>query len=78
MPEHPVRSTNQNGYVGYDQYEVSYSVPAEQTKTPKVTAKADNRNVEIEITQPESKTGEAIVKCVYNGVAKTYTVRLAE
>ena len=78
MPEHPVRSTNENGYTGYDRYEVSYTVPADQAKTPKVTAKADNKAVAIEITQPESKTGTATVKCDYNGVVKTYTVTLAE
>ena len=78
MPEHPVRSTNENGYVGYDKYEVSYSVPAGQTTAPKVTAKADNKAVQIEITQPESVAGEAIVKCSYNGVVKTYTVRLSK
>ncbi len=78
MPATPVRSTNQNGLVGYDQYEVSYSVPAEQTKAPKVTAKADNKNVKITVTQPESKTGEAKVVCDYKGVVKTYTVKLAE
>ena len=78
MPKHPVRSTNENGYVGYDKYEVSYTVPAGQTKVPKVTAKADNKAVQIEITQPESVTSEAVVKCSYNGVVKTYTVKLSE
>lgn len=78
MPKHPVRSTNENGYVGYDKYEVSYTVPAGQTKAPKVTAKADNKAVQIEITQPESVTSEAVVKCSYNGVVKTYTVKLSE
>ncbi len=78
MPQHPVRSTNQNGLVGYDQYEANYTVPADQAKTPKVTAKADNRNVKIQVIQPESKTGTAVVKCDYNGVVKTYTVKLSE
>ena len=78
MPKHPVRSTNENGYVGYDQYEVNYTVPAGQTKAPKVSAKADNKAVKIEITQPESATGTAVVKCDYNGVVKTYTVKLSE
>ncbi len=78
MPATPVRSTNQNGLVGYDQYEVSYSVPADQAKTPKVTAKADNKNVKITVNQTASKTGEAKVICDYNGVVKTYTVKLTE
>ena len=38
MPEHPVRSTNENGYVGYGRYEACYTVPAGQTRTPKVKA----------------------------------------
>jgi hypothetical protein len=73
MPAVPVRSTNENGYVGYDQYEVTYTAEG----TPKVSAKADNKAVKIEVTQPD-ENGTAVVKCDYNGVVKTYTVKRAE
>ena len=45
--------------------------------TPKVSAKADNKAVKIEVTQPD-ENGTAVVKCDYNGVVKTYTVKRAE
>ena len=78
MPKHPVRSTNENGYVGYDRYEVSYTVPEGQTAAPKVSAKADSKSVKIEVTQAESITGEAVIKCDYKGIIKTYTVKFEE
>ena len=78
MPEHPVRSTNENGYTGYDRYEVTYEVPEGQTKAPEVSAKADSKAVKIDITQSESVTGEAVVKCGWNGKVKTYTVIFSE
>ena len=78
MPKHPVRSTNENGYVGYDRYEISYTVPTGQTNTPKVTAKSDCKDVRIEIIQPEGLLGEAVVKCDYKGTVKTYNVTFKE
>lgn len=77
VPATPVRSTNANGIVGYDIYEVKYIVPASATATPVVTASASDAAVKIAVTQAESKTGTAIVKCDYNGVVKTYKVVLA-
>jgi hypothetical protein len=78
MPEQPVRSTNENGYSGYDRYEAFYSVPGGQTSVPEVTARTDNKDVRIEITQQESVTGTATVKYTYKGIVKTYTVLLSE
>ena len=52
--------------------------PAGQTRVPEVTARTDNKDVRIEITQPESVTGTATVKCTYKGIVKTYTVLLSE
>lgn len=79
MPATPVRFTHENGYSGYDQYEVDYKLPA-GTDVPKVTASAisPNGSMSIDITQPASRTGKAIVKFNYNGVVKTYTVNLSE
>ena len=77
VPANPVRSTNANGIVGYDIYEAKYVVPASATATPVVTASASDAAVKVSITQAESKTGTAVVKCDYNGVVKTYKVVLA-
>lgn len=79
MPSTPVRFTHENGYPGYDQYEVNYKLPA-GNKVPKVTAIAISPNgaMDIDITQPTSRTGKAIVKFNYKGVTKTYTVNLTE
>lgn len=77
VPATPVRSTNANGIVGYDFYETKYTVPASVTTTPVITATASDAAVKIAVTQAESKTGTAVVKCDYNGVVKTYKVVLA-
>ncbi|MCA1761173.1 MAG: hypothetical protein LC658_15500, partial [Bacteroidales bacterium] len=76
VPATPVRSTNANGIVGYDLYEATYKVPAITTGTPTVSASASDPAVKVSITQAESKTGTAVVKCDYNGVVKTYKVVL--
>ncbi len=77
VPATPVRSTNANGFVGYDIYEAKYVVPASVTAIPVVSASASDTAVKIAVTQAESKTGTAIVKCDYNSVVKTYKVVLA-
>ena len=77
VPVTPVRSTNANGIVGYDIYETKYVVPANATAIPVITASASDAAVKIAVTQAESKTGIAVVKCDYNGVVKTYKVVLA-
>ncbi|MFD2034739.1 hypothetical protein ACFSKL_08065 [Belliella marina] len=75
VPETPIRSTNENGIVGYGLYEVNASLAAGSDSNPKVTAKADNPSVKISIEQAENKDGEATVTCDYRGVIKTYKVR---
>ena len=69
MPEVPVRSTNGNGLVTYDQYEVACDVPAEGAS---VKASADNKAVKVNVGKPAD--GKAVVTFDYNGVVKTYTV----
>ena len=69
MPEVPVRSTNENGLVTYDQYEVTCSMPAEGAT---VKASADNKAVKVNTGKPAD--GKAVVTFDYNGVVKTYTV----
>ena len=73
IPAVPVRSTNGNGLVTYDQYEVECPLPAEGAK---ITAKTDNSKVKVQVGQIEN--GKAAVTFDYNGVTKTYTVVFAE
>ena len=74
VPATPVRSTNANGIVGYDQYEAKVSLPGGTTEIPVVTASANTDAVKVTVTQAESTTGTAVVKCDYKGVVKTYKV----
>lgn len=76
LPVSPVRSTNSNGYMTYENYAAEYEVPEGQTSVPEVKAKCDNRRVKVEVTQPESTDGTATVKFEYNGTVKTYTVSM--
>lgn len=77
VPETPLRSTNENGIVGYDLYETKYIVPAGTTGFPVVTATSDNPDVKIDIVQATAASGESIVKFDYHGVVKTYRVLLS-
>ena len=74
IPETPVRSTNANGIVGYDLYEVSYKVQSNVSKVPTISAAADDKNVGINITQAVSVFQPAVVQFDYKGVVKTYNV----
>lgn len=74
MPATPVRSTNENGVTGYDRYEAVCTLAAGTTRTPVVTATASDPAVRIDVAQPSSRDGAAVVKCDYHGVVKTYTV----
>lgn len=76
LPVTPVRSTNANGIVGLDLYETIYKLPANITGIPAVKASASD-GVKVTITQPESKSGIAVVRFDYKGVLKTYRVVFA-
>lgn len=78
LPAIPVRSTNANGITGYNQYEAEYILPANLAGIPKVSASSSDSNVKIDITQPVSKGGKAVVEFTYKGVVKTYTILLKE
>ncbi|HEX2919884.1 MAG TPA: hypothetical protein VHO50_01840 [Bacteroidales bacterium] len=78
LPATPVRSTNANGIVDLDLYEATYKTPADITAAPSVTASASDPKVKVAITQPESTTGTAVVRFDYNGIVKTYKVKLQQ
>lgn len=76
LPETPVRSTDQNGLVSYDQYETSYTIPAGTTAIPVVSASADHAAVKVTITQATGLPGKAKVTFDFKGIVKTYRVVL--
>lgn len=78
IPATPKRSTNANGITGYDQYETTFSIPANMEGVPKVSASSSNPKVKIDIIQPVERNGKAIVKFDYKGIVKSYTVLLAD
>ena len=73
LPETPVRSTDENGITGYAIYETTYNVE-DAASVPVLTAKSDNPDVNVNITQASSPSEEAIVKFDYKGKVKTYHV----
>jgi hypothetical protein len=74
LPEHPVRSTNENGMMGYSLYQTIVRLAAGTSSNPVVAAPASDPTVKISITQITSPTGTAVVNFDYKGVVKTYMV----
>ncbi|RNC65537.1 carbohydrate-binding protein [Proteiniphilum sp. X52] len=74
LPEMPVRSTETNGIVGYDLYEVSCPRPSGSDAIPVVTASSDNPAVKVDVTQASSRNGKAMVNFDYKGLVKTYHI----
>ena len=79
LPTTPVRSTNVNGIVGYDLYEtfVKVSPSGMPGRGAFVSASASDPDIEVIITQAESRDGTAVVQFDYKGVVKTYRIALA-
>lgn len=74
LPRFPVRSTNENGILGYDQYEVTVKKSLNDNKEPTVSATASSPDVKIAINQPRATERVGIVKFDYRGVVKTYKI----
>lgn len=77
LPKTPVRSTNQNGIVGYNNYEATYTIPSGETGIPVVSASASNPAVKVSVNQTTTASGSALVTFDYNGVLKMYKVVFA-
>jgi len=75
LPEHPVRSTNANGIVGYNLYETTFSLPSGTAAAPVVSASSDQKNVKVHVTQADSPAGTAKVEFDFKGVIKTYNIK---
>ena len=76
LPAAPVRSTNQNGIVGYNNYSATYATPEGQRTIPVITASASDESVKITVKQATSFTDTAVVDFDYKGVVKTYTIQI--
>jgi arabinoxylan arabinofuranohydrolase len=74
IPAVPVRSTNANGIVDYDQYEIKSKISSQESTLPVVTASADHPDVKVTITQADSASGTSSVVFNYKGVSKIYKV----
>jgi hypothetical protein len=83
LPNTPVRSTNSNGIVGYDIYEVTFKLLDNATSIPIISASASDPSITTTIysnfiekvdTQGRSISGTAEVKFDYKGVVKTYRI----
>ena len=74
MPPHPVRSTYENGIIGYDLYEAVIPLSHNIARVPVVTAYSDDPAVRINITQAATPNDKAVVTFDYMGVVKTYDV----
>lgn len=74
LPATPVRSTNENGIVGYNLYEAKHSLAAQNQTLPKVTAASSDPSVKIKVTQATELPGSASVDFDYKGIVKTYRV----
>ena len=74
IPQIPIRSTDENGLLGENDYEVKCKVYGE--KLPKITASADNKQVKISILKDaDSQFGSTVVECTYNNQVKRYHVK---
>lgn len=73
VPQMPVRSTHENGIVGYDLYQANVALAANE-QMPKVTASPDSKKVKLSVEQANSTSAHAVVKADFNGVVKTYQI----
>jgi len=74
VPATPVRSTNENGIVGYDLYEAKVTLPSGSSQIPTVTASGSTNDVKVSVEQAKSRSDAAVVTCDYKGIVKTYKV----
>ncbi|MNT48276.1 hypothetical protein D3C72_1850480 [compost metagenome] len=75
LPSIPIRSTDENGIIGYNTYEVISPLEIKGKRIPVVKAFATNPDVKITVRQASSLTGHAQVDCVYKGQTKSYLIK---
>lgn len=78
LPQTPIRSTESNGFLGYDQYEAVYMIPANSKTIPVISASSNNPEVKTSIIQASRNNNKAIVQFNYKGITKTYTILISK
>lgn len=76
VPATPTRMTNENGILGYNEYDVTAPLQNGEKGAPVITATSDNKDVKTEVLQPKTMQDRAYVKCTYKGISKNYTVHV--
>lgn len=74
LPHTPVRSTDINGITDYTTYEVVCPLPSAPASLPRVSASADQPDVEVRVTQARPGSPVAVVSFNYKGLVKNYRV----
>jgi len=74
LADTPVRSTNANGLIGYDQYETVFKLAPGETSVPVITASSTSSEVKVTVTQAKSLSENASVKFDFKGIVKTYNI----
>ena len=73
IPQIPIRSTDENGLLGLNDYEVKCKIDG--AKLPKITASADNKKVKISVIKAQNAQDGVTVECLYNDQVKRYHVK---
>ncbi|MDF2515059.1 MAG: putative glycosyl hydrolase [Sphingobacterium sp.] len=75
LPAIPVRSTDENGIIGYNTYEIAAPIQVKGKKIPAVKAFSANPEVKITVRQAGSLADHAKVDCTYRGQTKSYLIK---
>lgn len=75
LPSIPLRSTDENGIIGYNIYEIAAPIQVKGKKIPAVKAYSANPEVKITVTQASSLSDHTKVDCVYRGQTKSYLIK---
>lgn len=74
LPDTPAPMTEENGYTGYGVYESEYTYSSPSLPTIKATASCPD--VKVTINQATPKDSTATVVCDWQGLVKTYKIKL--
>jgi len=73
FPKTPIRSTDANGIVGYDLYELEIPRTKDEA-VPSVKADTEYSDLKITVTEPKAIFSPAVIELDYQGVVKTLTL----
>lgn len=76
LPSAPATMTEANGYTDCSVYEAEHTFQSTTDDMPIVTATSSNDSVKISITQAGKADSTAVVECNWQGLVKTFKIRL--